>query len=423
MAKNAVFDAPTRRRVLIAGAGIGLTVTACTRDADPPQGAPGPALDGVRQAGVTTSQQATALLLAYDLDPELRGAAGARALKAVLAAWTHALAEPDSLVVPEVPEVPEANEPDESDEADEADEANEPDESGGSGEPDGPDWSDGSDGSNGSGAARFTATVGIGPRLPGRLGVPVPAALRELPPFPGERLDPARCGGDVLVQLCADSADATEAAAATLTRLAGDTLRPRWRQAGFLPPSPDGGGTPRDLLGFKNGSANPTAEECERWVWTGDATYLVVRRVHLSVEDFARLPVHRQEEIIGRRRETGGPLDGGPEHADVDIHARTAQGGGGRYVTPPHSHVRAASPTLDAGARMLRRGYSYADGPTDQGLLFLAFMRDPALFTRVQRRMAARDELSRFSEARGSAVAYVLPGARPGRPLGAELLG
>ncbi|MFI1027374.1 Dyp-type peroxidase [Streptomyces sp. NPDC020951] len=407
MAKNAVFDAPTRRRVLIAGAGIGLTVTACSRDADPPQGAPGPARHGVRQAGVTTPQQATALLLAYDLDPELRGAAGARALKAVLAAWTHALAEPDSLVAPEADE---ANEPDGSDGSD------------GSGETGGADWPDESDESNGSGAARFTATVGIGPRLPGRLGVPVPAALRDLPPFPGERLDPARCGGDVLVQLCADSADATEAAAATLTRLAGDTLRPRWRQAGFLPPSPDGGGTPRDLLGFKNGSANPTAEECERWVWTGDATYLVVRRVHLSVEDFARLPVHRQEEIIGRRRETGGPLDGGPEHADVDIHARTAQGGG-RYVTPPHSHVRAASPSLDAGARMLRRGYSYADGPTDQGLLFLAFMRDPALFTRVQRRMAARDELSRFSEARGSAVAYVLPGARPGRPLGAELLG
>ncbi|MGW2044520.1 Dyp-type peroxidase [Streptomyces sp. NPDC001858] len=366
MAKNVVLDTPTRRRVLIAGAGIGLTVTACTRAAEPPQGAPGPARHGVRQAGVTTPQQATALLLAYDLDPELRGAPGVRALKEVLGAWTRTVAE------------------------------------------------------RGSAEAGLTATVGIGPRLPARLGVPAPAALRELPPFPGERLDPARCGGDVLVQLCADSADAGEAAAATLTRLAGDALRPRWRQAGFLPPSPDGGGTPRDLLGFKNGSANPTPEECERWVWTDDATYLVVRRVHLRVEDFARLSVHRQEEIIGRRRETGGPLDG----ADGDDGAEGGDGvDGGRGVAAPHSHVRAADPGLDAGARMLRRGYSYADGPTDQGLLFLAFMRDPALFTRVQRRMAARDELSRFSEARGSAVAYVLPGARPGRPLGAELLG
>lgn len=146
-------------------------------------------------------------------------------------------------------------------------------------------------------------------------------------------------------------------------------------------------------------------------MWSGNATCLVVRRVHLRLEDFARLAVHRQEEIIGRSRSTGGPPGGVPS------------AGGPDAAAPPRSHVRAVSPRLDSGARMLRRGYSYADGPTDQGLLFLAFMRDPALFARVQRRMAAQDELSGFTEARGSAVAYVLPGARAGRPLGAELLG
>ncbi|MFI5474022.1 Dyp-type peroxidase [Streptomyces cacaoi] len=360
-ATNAVSETPTRRRVLIAGAGLGLTVTACTRDADPPEDARGPGFHGLRQAGVTTPRQATALLLAYDLDPVLRGAAGVRALKAVLGAWTHALAETLE--------------------------------------------------SDSSRAARLTATLGIGPALPARLGLRAPAALRDLPVFTGDRLDPDRCGGDLLVQLCADTADATEAIAATLTRLAGETLYPRWRQDGFLPPSPDGGTTPRNLLGFQDGPANPTPEECERWVWSGNATYLVVRRVHLRLEDFARLAVHRQEEIIGRDRSTGGPLDGGPST------------GGPEDAAPPRSHVRAVSPRLDAGARMLRRGYSYADGPTDQGMLFLAFMRDPALFARVQRRMAAQDELSGFTEARGSAVAYILPGARTGRPLGAELLG
>ncbi|WP_329217224.1 Dyp-type peroxidase [Streptomyces sp. NBC_01485] len=380
-ATNVVYDTSIRRRVLIAGAGLGLAATACTRDSDsdPQQDAHGPGapasgshglgFHGARQAGVTTPQQATALLLAYDLDPALRGAAGARALKAALGAWTHALARTLD--------------------------------------------------SEGSRAVRLTATLGIGPGLPARLGLPAPAALRDLPAFPGDRLDPARCGGDLLLQLRADTADATGTTAATLTRLAGDTLFPRWRQAGFLPPAPDAGATPRNLLGFKDGTANPTRQECERWVWSDDATYLVVRRIHLRVEDFARLAVHRQEEIVGRRRASGGPLDGGPEDADVDIFAKTPQG---RYVTPLRSHVRAAGPGLDGGARMLRRNYSYADGPTDQGLLFLAFMRDPALFTRVQRRMAARDELSGFTEARGSAVAYVLPGARPGLPLGAELL-
>nr|WP_253267821.1 Dyp-type peroxidase [Streptomyces asoensis] len=364
-ATNAASETPTRRRVLIAGAGLGLTVTACTRGADPPEDARGPGFHGLRQAGVTTPRQATALLLAYDLDPALRGAAGGRALKAVLGAWTHALAETLE--------------------------------------------------SDSSRAARLTVTVGIGPALPARLGLRAPAALRDLPAFTGDRLDPDRCGGDLLVQLCADTADATEAIAATLTRLAGETLYPRWRQDGFLPPSPDGGTTPRNLLGFQDGPANPTPEECERWVWSGNATYLVVRRVHLRLEDFARLAVHRQEEIIGRDRSTGGPLDAGPSAGP--------SAGGPEDAAPPRSHVRAVSPRLDAGARMLRRGYSYADGPSDQGMLFLAFMRDPTLFARVQRRMAAQDELSGFAEARGSAMAYILPGARAGRPLGAELLG
>ncbi|MEW2046032.1 Dyp-type peroxidase [Streptomyces sp. NPDC005476] len=367
-ATNAVSAAPTRRRVLLAGAGLGLTATACSRDAGPPEDARGPGFHGLRQSGVATPRQATVLLLAYDLDPALRDAAGARALKAVLGTWTDALGQ--------------------------------------------------TLGSAGSRAVRLTATVGVGPALPARLGLRAPAALRELPSFTGDRLDPARCGGDLLVQLCADTADATEATAESLTRLAGETLWPRWRQAGFLPPSPDG--TPRNLLGFKDGSAGPTPEECERWVWSGHATCLVVRRVHLRIEDFARLPVHRQEEIVGRRRSTGGPLDDGPEDADADLSARTPQG---VHVTPERSHVRAVSPRLDAGARMLRRNYSYADGPADQGLLFLAFMRDPALFARVQRRMAAQDDLSGFTETRGSAVAYILPGARAGRPLGAELLG
>ncbi|MBK3630600.1 Dyp-type peroxidase, partial [Streptomyces sp. MBT49] len=157
-AKNAASGSPTRRRVLIAGAGAGIGLTTVT--------------------AVTTC-------------PGLRGAAGARALKAVFGAWTDALAR--------------------------------------------------TTGSDASRAARLTATVGIGPGLPARLGLRAPAALRDLPPFPGDRLDPAGSGGDVLVQLCADSTDSTEATGETLTRLAGDALHARWRQDGFLPPASDGG--------------------------------------------------------------------------------------------------------------------------------------------------------------------------------------
>ncbi|MDX2543457.1 Dyp-type peroxidase [Streptomyces sp. WI04-05B] len=387
---------PARRDVLTRAAVLGVlaaTVSACTDDARSRPAAAGPPafhFRGPRQAGVTTPQQTSALVTAYDLAPAVQGAAGVRALREVFGRWTRALAE---ILDGELPS-PSPVRAEGTEEAAEGVRIGD------------------------AGKARLTATVAIGPRLPRLLCVAAPGALRELPPFPDDRLDPAFGGGDLLLQLCADDPRVTTAAASALTRLAGDTLRPRWRQAGSLAPTP-AGQTPRNLLGFKDGTENPTSKECERWVWSDDATYLVVRRIHIDVAGFARLGTRRQEEIIGRHRASGAPLGQRHEHDDVDIFAKTPQG---RYVIPSRSHVRAASPRLDAGARMLRRGYDYDAGPDDRGLLFLAFMRDPALFARVQHRMTATDDLSRFIEHRGSAVAYVLPGALPGEDLGARLL-
>ncbi|WP_405534791.1 Dyp-type peroxidase [Streptomyces sp. NBC_00075] len=366
---------PARRDVLTHAAALATLAAAtsgCTGESRsrPPAAAGPPAFRfrGPRQAGVTTPQQSAALVTAYDLAPAVRGAGGVRALREVLGRWTRALTETlDGELRPPSPV-----------RATELEGA--------------------------AGKSRFTATVGIGPRLPQLLCVAAPPGLRELPPFPDDRLDPAYSSGDLVVQLCADDPRVTRAAASALTRLAGDTLRPRWRQTGFLPPTP-AGQTPRDQLGFEHGTENPTPEECERWVWSNDATFLVVRRIHVDVGGLARLGTRRRQEVVGRERASGAP----PGHGQDD-------------VIPPRSHVRAAGPQLDAGARMLRRSYSYDAGPDDRGLLFLAFMRDPALFARVQRRMAATDELSRFTEHRGSAVAYVLPGALPGEELGAHLL-
>ncbi|WP_329269336.1 Dyp-type peroxidase [Streptomyces sp. NBC_01451] len=383
-------SAPARRDVLTRAAVLGTlaaTTSACADGARSRPAAAGPPafrFRGPRQAGVTTPQQSAALVMAYDLAPAVRGAGGVRALREVFGRWTRALAE---VLDGELP-------------------------------PPGPAQAKELKEAGGAGRSRLTATVAIGPRLPRLLCVAAPPALRELPPFPDDRLDPVYGGGDLLVKLCADDPRVTSAAASALTRLAGDILRPRRRQTGFLPSAP-AGETPRNLLGFKDGTENPTPEECERWVWSDDATFLVVRRVHIDVAGFARLGTKQQERIIGRHRASGAPLGRRHEHDDVDIFAKTPQG---RYVIPLGAHVRAASPRLDAGARMLRRGYSYDDGPDDRGLLFLAFMRDPALFSRVQHRMTATDELSRFTEHRGSAVAYVLPGALPGEDLGARLL-
>ncbi|KRV48118.1 hypothetical protein AQ490_26645 [Wenjunlia vitaminophila] len=263
-----------------------------------------------------------------------------------------------------------------------------------------------------------TPTVATGPSLYRRLGLATPPRLKDLPSFPHDRLEAHLGGGDVLVQLCGRNASDCERAATRLTARAAGVLAERWQQSGFLPPHA-AGETPRNLFGFKDGTENPSTDELARWVWHGDgSTYLVYRRIHMAVAAFDALPVTRQEQIIGRHRAGGAPLGGRREHDPVDLYAKSPQG---RYDIPADAHVRLAHSRFDGGARMLRRGYSYDDGAGDQGLLFLAYMRDPALFVRVQERLAAADAMNAFIEHRASAVGHVLPAPPPGGSFGDQL--
>ncbi|WP_191094941.1 Dyp-type peroxidase [Streptomyces kanamyceticus] len=267
-------------------------------------------------------------------------------------------------------------------------------------------------------APDVTLTVAAGPGLYRGLGLTAPSRLKDLPRFPRDRLDADRGGGDVLVQLCGQDAAACDRAATRLTSRAAGVLSPRWRQTGFLPAHATGQ-TPRNLFGFKDGTENPAAGELTRWVWDGDgSTYLVYRRIHMTVDAFTALPVPHQEQVLGRHRASGAPLGAQREHDPVDLYAKSPRG---RYDIPADAHVRLAHSRLDGGARILRRGYSYDDGAGDQGLLFLAYMRDPALFVRVQERLATGDAMNAFVEHRASAVGYVLAAPPPGGSLGDQL--
>ncbi|WP_457034076.1 Dyp-type peroxidase [Kitasatospora sp. P5_F3] len=271
------------------------------------------------------------------------------------------------------------------------------------------------------GTPPVTSLVAVGPGLAGRLRLNVPETLAELPAFAGDRLEPARSGGDLLVQLAAEQPWTTGVLTEHLVTAAGRSgAAVRWSQAGFLPPVPEGR-TPRNLFGFKDGTANPAPDDPTLWGPPGphaDGTVLVYRRIRMDTGAFAALPSERQELVIGRRADTGAPLTGHAEHDDPDVYAKHPDGS---YVLPADSHVRLSSPRLDGGARMLRRGWSYDDGPTDRGLLFCAFVRDPALYIRVQTRLAERDALTPFVTHTASAVAWVLPGAEEGMELGAGL--
>ncbi|MER5638964.1 Dyp-type peroxidase [Kitasatospora sp. NPDC002227] len=266
----------------------------------------------------------------------------------------------------------------------------------------------------------LTATLGIGPAAAGRLGLVTPVPFADLPPLPGDRLDPALGGGDVLLQLTGACAQRLDALAAAL-EVPG--LVPRWRRHGYVPAGP-AGQTPRNLFGFKDGSANPGPAEGQ-WIWLpsgpcAGGSFLVHRRIAMDTTAFAALPPERQEAVVGRRRTDGSPLGGTREHEDPDLYAKTPEG---RYLIPATAHIRLTNSRLDGGARMLRRGYTYTDGPGEQGLLFCAYLRDPALFVRVQERLAQRDALTPFVEHRASGVYYLPPPGPPGTALGASLFG
>lgn len=292
-------------------------------------------------------------------------------------------------------------------------------------------------------AARLSVTLGYGPSLfDDRFGLAArrPGALVTLPPFGGDALDPARSDGDLCIQACADDAQVAFHAVHTLARLALGTATLRWIQTGFGRTAAPGAGatTPRNLLGFKDGTDNlvPTdagALDAHVWVggetdqpWMTGGTYLVARRIRTHLEAWDRSTLGDQERTIGRVKESGAPLGRRAERDPVDLAARDRTG---EPVVPIDAHIRVAAPATNNGAAILRRGYSFADGvdvstgELDCGLFFICFQQDPTRqFIPIQRRLAEHDALSQYVVHTASAVFACPPGTSPGRPWGHGLL-
>jgi deferrochelatase/peroxidase EfeB len=294
-------------------------------------------------------------------------------------------------------------------------------------------------------SAGLTLTFGFGPGLfrdaAGRdrfgLADRRPAALETLPHFPGDALDPARSEGDLCVQACADDPQVAVHAIRNLARIGFGTVSVRWSQLGFgrTSTTSTSQSTPRNLFGFKDGTANVKAEDpkaLEEHIWVGaddDAgwlaggSYLVARRINMGIEIWDRLSLAEQEATVGRTKGTGAPLSGGTEHSAPDF----AMPGSDGPVIPADSHVRVVHPDQNGGARMLRRGYNFVDGTDalgslNAGLFFLAYVRDPRTdFIPVQRRMARSDTMMEYLKVTGSALFAVPPGIGPGEYVGQSL--
>ncbi len=283
--------------------------------------------------------------------------------------------------------------------------------------------------------AGLTVSIGIGATGLAKAGFAVPAELAPLPAFSTDRLQPARTGGDLGLQVCSEDPMVAAATARALLRAVSGSARLRWSQTGFLrsrDAAVDADATPRNLMGQLDGTDNPTGSRLGLavWVpagvgptWMTGGTYLVCRRIRMLLDSWEKLAVAAQEAVIGRRKDTGAPLTGQQEH-DNPVFAATVDG---RPVIPADAHIRLTHPSNNAGATMLRRGFSYDDGMNstgelDAGLFFQAFQTDPhRVFVPIQRRLSASDALSAFLSHEGSAVFAFPGGASAGGFVGEQL--
>jgi deferrochelatase/peroxidase EfeB len=289
--------------------------------------------------------------------------------------------------------------------------------------------------------ARLTITIGLGPGLfqPGRFGLERsrPAPLVALPSFANDSLEPGICHGDIAVQACADDPQVAFHAVHDLIRLASPVAVPRWSLAGFSRTlNTAGQATPRNLFGFKEGTANIVGQDqaaLERFVWAGTpaspawmtgGSYMVVRRIQMLLHQWDSISLDQQERTFGRHKLSGAPLGQRHEHDPIDLNATSH----GRLAISRLAHIRLASPAYNNAQRILRRGYSYTDG-LDQGAvaagqLFICFQRDPRVqFIPMQTRLALNDLLNEHTKHIGSAIFACPPGAGHGEFVGQGLFG
>lgn len=296
-------------------------------------------------------------------------------------------------------------------------------------------------------ASGLTITFGFGPTLfrtadgADRFGIAhqQPATLGPLPPFPGDVIDDAISGGDLCIQACANDAQVAVHAIRNLVRLAFGTAVVRWSQTGFGKSSvmSRGESTPPNLFGFKDGTANLTADDPDAlddflWAqpadtpsWMAGGTYLAVRKIRMTIETWDRTSLREQEAVFGRTKREGAPLSGGGEFTAPDF---GAVGREGEPLIPVHSHVALAHPSGNQGNRIMRRAYNYTDGSDglgrlDAGLFFLAFQRDiEKQFVPMQLSLKRSDLMNEYVTYLSSATFAIPPGVTRagdyiGRPL------
>jgi deferrochelatase/peroxidase EfeB len=299
--------------------------------------------------------------------------------------------------------------------------------------------------------ARLTLTFGFGAGLFGKdgkdrygLASRRPAALVDLPKFVGDQLVEGQSGGDLSIQACADDPQVAFHAIRQLARLADSVAQIRWVQSGFMP-NFSSKETPRNLMGFKDGTNNPRNSDPKamaKFVWVGEegpdwmrgGSYVVARRIRIALEHWDRMQLAFQEQTVGRHKYSGAPIGKKNEFDALDLDTTDKDG---NPVIAQNAHVRLAAAASNDGAQILRRPYSYNDGVDftaerwppwrqgleyDAGLFFICYQRDPRTgFIKIFERMAKFDMMNQFVTHVGGGLFACPGGAAEGEFIGQRL--
>ena len=268
---------------------------------------------------------------------------------------------------------------------------------------------------------RLTLTFGVSASFLTKLGLEKkrPKLFRDLPAFPKEQLREQYTGGDIVIQACADDEQVAFHAVRNLIRKGRNKVTMKWSQSGFAAIG-DRMETPRNLFGFKDGTANVTSEKdfnkvvwADSQDWMNNGSYMAVRRIIMHLETWDRTNLQEQENTFGRYKESGAPFGKKNEFDEVDL-----------SLLPVDSHVRLAK---EVDVPILRRSYSYSDGidpktgQFDAGLLFIAFQKDPDRFVKIQTNLGADDKMNEYVTHIGSGLFACFGGVKEGGYIGQDL--
>lgn len=281
-------------------------------------------------------------------------------------------------------------------------------------------------------ASKLTVTFGFGPTFfsadgKDRFGIAgkLPRYLKDIPRMPSDKLDASQSGGDVCIQVCAEDQQVAFHALRNFIRLSMGAATLNWMQEGFISGG-SGGQTPRNLFGFKDGTANQlhqTADGYQDVVWAGEGepdwmrggTYMAYRKVRMFLEVWDRSSLADQEDTFGRYKESGAAYGTKGEFDKPDP-----------SKMPIASHVRLAK---ESKQLIHRRGYSYTDGVdprtgnVNAGLLFISYQRNPdEQLLPMLKLMQSKDALNEYVSHIASGLFACPGGLREGQYIGQSIL-